>query len=97
MVRLYEAGNRGERIAEKRYNIAAYQQLKLDSVFSALDLESDDAAKIDKRSVLVSADSARLCPVGVAIYNRTATRATSLPPREEWPSPACCGVKMSPR
>ena len=74
MVRLYEAGNRSVPIVEKRYNIAAYQQLKLDTVFAELGLDTDDRRK-DRTNVLcaVSGDTgnALISAVGVAVDNRT--------------------------
>ena len=74
LVGLYEAGNRSVAIQEKRYNIAAYQQLKLDTVFAALGLDSDDRRK-DRTNVMcrISADSgnALVSAVGISIDNRT--------------------------
>jgi hypothetical protein len=74
VVRLYEAGNRSVPIAEKRYDIAAFQQVRLDTVFAALGLDSDDRRK-DRTNVLcaISADSgnALVSAVGVAIDNQT--------------------------
>jgi hypothetical protein len=74
MVRLYEAGNRSVPIAEKRYTMAAYQQLNLDTVFAELGLDSDERRK-DRTNVLcaVSGDSgsALISAIGQAIDNRT--------------------------
>jgi sugar lactone lactonase YvrE len=74
LVQLYEAGNRSVMIAEKRFDIAAYQQLQLDNVFATLGLDSDDRRK-DRTNVLcvVSADSGSplLSAVGISLDNQT--------------------------
>ncbi len=74
VVRLYEAGNRSVPIAEKRYDIAAFQQLQLDTVFAALGLDSDDRRK-ERTNVLcaIAADSGNplISAVGSAIDNQT--------------------------
>src|SRR5436853_5246623 len=79
VVGLYEAGNRSVPIMEKRYNIAAYQQLKLDTVFAALGLDNDDRRK-DRTNVMcrVSADSgnALISAVGISIDNQTGDTRT---------------------
>ncbi len=79
LVGLYEAGNRSVAIMEKRYNIGAYQQLKLDTVFAALELDSDDRRK-DRTNVMcrVSADSgnAVISAVGMSTDSRTGDTRT---------------------
>jgi hypothetical protein len=52
-VSLYEAGNRTVPIAEKTITIGPLRQARLESVFSALGLESDERRK-DRTNVLVS-------------------------------------------
>jgi sugar lactone lactonase YvrE len=51
-VRLYEPGNRGRPIAERDFTMGAYQQLKLDTVFAELGLDSADRRK-DRTNVQV--------------------------------------------
>jgi hypothetical protein len=73
-VRLYEAGNRSFAIAEKHLTVAAYQQLRLDTVFSELGLDTDERRK-DRTNVLavVSAESgnAVVTAVGIGTDNIT--------------------------
>ena len=52
-VSLYEAGNRAVPLAEKTMTIGALQQLRLETVFSALGLDSDERRK-DRTNVMVS-------------------------------------------
>jgi hypothetical protein len=71
-VRLYEAGNRSEPIAEKDVAIAANQQLKLDTVFGALGLDAPDRRK-DRTNVevvvIATGGSARVAASAVSIDN----------------------------
>ncbi len=90
VVRLYEAGNRTVPIAETHFNIAAYEQLRLETVFSALGLDTDNRRK-DRTNVLcmVVADggSALISAVGAATDNRTGdTRHITFSPTGGVPS-----------
>jgi sugar lactone lactonase YvrE len=73
-VRLYEAGNRSLPIAEKALTIRGYEQIRLDTVFAALGLDSAERRK-DRTNVLcmVTADGggAIISAVGVATDNAT--------------------------
>ncbi len=73
-VRLYEAGNRSLPIAEKSFPIAANEQLRLDTVFASLGLDTEERRK-DRTNVLcvVSTESggAVVSAVGVATDNAT--------------------------
>jgi hypothetical protein len=73
-VLLYEAGNRTLPIAEKAFTLAAYQQLELDSIFSAMGLDSDSRRK-DRTNVLMvitpESGSGVLAATAVAIDNRS--------------------------
>jgi len=73
-VRLYEAGNRSFAIAEKSMSIGAYEQIRLDTVFSALGLDTTERRK-DRANVLavVTADggNATVSAVGVRTDNVT--------------------------
>ena len=78
-VRLYEPGNRTSAIAEKTVPIAAFQQLQLDTVFSALDLDAPDRRK-DRTNVEVVvtaiAGNARVAAMAVSIDNATGDTKT---------------------
>ncbi len=83
-VRLYEAGNRSRPIAEKDFVIAANQQIKLDTVFSALGLDTDQRRK-DRTNVEVvvtaTAGTASIAASAVSIDNQTGdTRMVALTP-----------------
>ncbi len=69
-VRLYEAANRTSPIGEQTFAVAAYQQLTLDSVFSALGLDQPDRSK-DRTNVQVvvtaTGGGARLSATAVSI------------------------------
>ena len=83
-VRLYEAGNRSSPIAGKDFVIAANQQIKLDTVFSALGLDTDQRRK-DRTNVEVvvtaTAGTASIAASAVSIDNRTGdTRMVALTP-----------------
>jgi len=83
-IRLYEAGNRNRSIAERELPIGAYQQLRLDTVFGELGLDSIDRRK-DRTNVQVvvtaSAGSARVAATAVSIDNRTGdTKVFALAP-----------------
>jgi sugar lactone lactonase YvrE len=71
-VRLYEAGNRNVAIAEKDVTVGAYQQLRLDTVFSELGLDAPDRRK-DRTNVQVVATatsgSARVTASAMSIDN----------------------------
>jgi hypothetical protein len=73
-VRLYEAGNRSQPIAEKSFPIASNGQLELDSVFSVLDMDTEERRK-DRTNVLcvatVESGAAVISAVGIATDNRT--------------------------
>jgi hypothetical protein len=73
-VRLYEAGNRSRPIAEKDIQVSANQQMKLDTVFSALGLDASDRRK-DRTNVelivTATAGSARVAASAVSIDNQT--------------------------
>ena len=89
-VRLYEAGNRSAPIAEGRFSVAPYQQLALETVFSALGLDADERQK-DRTNVLCmvtpESGSAVISAVGVAIDNRTGdTRHIAFSPTGGIPS-----------
>ncbi|HYS54496.1 MAG TPA: hypothetical protein VER58_12130 [Thermoanaerobaculia bacterium] len=83
-VRLYEAGNRSRPIAEKDLAIAPNQQIKLDTVFRELGLDSPDRRKDRTNVELVvtaTAGSAKVAASAVSIDNQTgATRMTALAP-----------------
>jgi len=73
-VRLYEAGNRSRPIAEKDMQVSANQQLKLDTIFSAVGLDSPDRRKDRTNVELVvtaTAGSARVAASAVSIDNKT--------------------------
>ncbi len=83
-VRLYEATNRSRPIAEKDLQITANQQLKLDTIFSALGLDSTDRRK-DRTNVEVvvtaTTGSARISATAVSIDNSTGdTKMIALQP-----------------
>jgi hypothetical protein len=83
-VRLYEAANRSVPIAEKNFPIAGLGQLQLDTVFSALGLDTADRRK-DRTNVqcVVTAQSgnARVSATAVGIDNVTgATQVIALTP-----------------
>ncbi len=71
-VRLYEAGNRDVAIAQKDVTVGAYQQLRLDTVFSQLGLDSPDRAK-DRTNVQVvvtaTSGSARVTASAMSVDN----------------------------
>jgi hypothetical protein len=73
-VALYEAGNRTSPIAEKELPVKGYQQLTLDTVFSALGLDAPDRRK-DRTNVQVAvvgaSGTARIAASAVSIDNRT--------------------------
>ncbi|MDQ6799325.1 MAG: hypothetical protein M3041_00645, partial [Acidobacteriota bacterium] len=83
-VRLYEAGNRSRPIAEKDFTIAPNQQLKLDTVFGNLGLDSADRRKDRTNVELVvtaTAGAARVAASAVSIDNQTGnTRMVGLAP-----------------
>jgi sugar lactone lactonase YvrE len=73
-VRLYEAGNRSRPIAEKDFQIVPNQQLKLDTVFSNLGLDSADRRKDRTNVELVvtaTAGSAKVAASAMSIDNQT--------------------------
>ena len=71
-VKLYEPANRSLPIGDKDFNLSAYQQLQLDTVFAALGLD-DDAHKKDRTNVqcVVTARSgtAKIAATAVRIDN----------------------------
>jgi len=71
-VRLYEAGNRNVAIAQKDVSIGAFQQLRLDTVFSELGLDAPDRRK-DRTNVQVvvtaTSGSARVTASAMSIDN----------------------------
>ena len=83
-VRLYEAGNRSRPIAEKDLAIAANQQIKLDTLFSNLGLDSPDRRKDRTNVELVvtaTAGSAKVAAAAVSIDNQSGdTKMTALAP-----------------
>ena len=83
-VRLYEAGNRTRQIADKDLQIAANQQIKLDTVFSQLGLDAPDRRK-DRANVEVvvtaTGGQARIAASAVSIDNQTGdTKVYALTP-----------------
>ncbi|HEY2090390.1 MAG TPA: hypothetical protein VGJ81_00745 [Thermoanaerobaculia bacterium] len=91
-VRLYEAANRSVPIAEKNFSISALTQIQLDTVFSALGLDSPDRRK-DRTNVqcVVTAQSgsARVSATAISIDNVTgATQAIALTPTAGSASPS---------
>lgn len=71
-VRLYEAGNRSRPIAEKDVSVGPNQQVKLDTVFSALGLDAADRRKDRTNVELVitpTGGSARVAASAVSIDN----------------------------
>jgi hypothetical protein len=83
-VRLYEAGNRSRPIADKDMQIAANQQVKLDTVFSALGLDAADRRK-DRTNVEVvvtaTGGQARIAASAVSIDNQSGdTKVYALTP-----------------
>jgi len=71
-VRLYEAGNRNVAIAQKDVSIGAFQQLRLDTVFSELGLDAPDRRK-DRTNVQVvvtaTSGSARVTASAMSVDN----------------------------
>jgi len=83
-VRLYEASNRSVPIAEKDFPIGGLGQLQLDTVFSALGLDTPDRRK-DRTNVqcvvTAKSGSARVSATAVGIDNVTgATQVIALTP-----------------
>jgi sugar lactone lactonase YvrE len=82
-VRLYEAGNRSRPIAESTFTLGGYQQLTLDSIFSALGLDAADRRK-DRVNVQVVVTaiggSARIAASAIAVDQNGATRIFTLLP-----------------
>lgn len=80
-VRLYEAGNRTRPIAEKDFDLPARAQVRLESLFGALGLESEERKK-DRTNVLVvvAPKSARglISALVTTIDNRTGETKNSL-------------------
>jgi hypothetical protein len=78
-IRLFEPGNRTSAIAEKTVTIAPFQQLQLDTVFSALGLDADDRRK-DRTNVEVVVTAiggnARVAAMTVSIDNATGDTKT---------------------
>lgn len=52
-VRLYEAGNRGVPVAEKRFSLLAFRTLALEDLFAAMELTGNDRNK-DRENLLLS-------------------------------------------
>ncbi len=73
-VRLYEAGNRSVPIAEKTYSLRGWEQIRLDTVFSSLGLDTTERRK-DRTNVLCvvtpESGSGVISAVGVAADNAT--------------------------
>ncbi len=73
-VRLYEAANRTRPIAENDFTITPYQQMRLDTIFSALGLDAV-ARRKDRTNVQVAvtatAGNARVAATAVSIDNQT--------------------------
>ena len=73
-MRLYESANRTSPIGEQAFTVAAYQQLTLDSVFSALGLDLPARSK-DRTNVQVvvtaTGGGARLSATALSINNTT--------------------------
>ncbi len=73
-VRLYEAGNRSVPIAEKAFSLRGWEQVRLDTVFAALGLDTAERRK-DRTNVLCvvapETGSAVVSAVGVATDNVT--------------------------
>ena len=73
-VRLYEAGNRSVPIAEHTYSLRGWEQIRLDTVFSALGLDTTDRRK-DRTNVLCvvtpESGSGVIAAVGVSTDNAT--------------------------
>ncbi len=83
-VRLYEAGNRSSPIAQKDFRVDPNQQVKLDTVFAALGLDTPDRRK-DRTNVEVvvtaTAGTARVAASAVSVDNQTGdTKMFSLTP-----------------
>ena len=78
-IRLFEPGNRTSAIAEKTVTIAPFQQLQLDTVFSALGLDADDRRK-DRTNVEVVVTAiggnARVAAMVVSIDSATGDTKT---------------------
>jgi sugar lactone lactonase YvrE len=78
-IRLYEPGNRTSAIAEQTLSIAPFQQLQLDTIFSALGLDAADRRK-DRTNVEVVvtaiAGTARVAAMAVSIDNSTGDTKT---------------------
>ncbi len=73
-VRLYEAGNRTRPIAEKNFDVAPNGQLRLDTVFSELGLESASRSKdrVNVQCVVtVESGSGRVVALGLTVDNET--------------------------
>jgi sugar lactone lactonase YvrE len=74
MVRLYEAGNRSTPIAERDFPIAANGQLRLDTIWRSMGLDSDDRRK-DRTNVqcvvVAKSGGGSVSAVGISIDNRT--------------------------
>lgn len=73
-VRLYEAGNRSLPVAEKTMAIRGYEQIRLDTVFASLGLDTDERRK-DRTNVLcvvtAAGGNAVISAVGAATDNAT--------------------------
>ncbi|HUO84816.1 MAG TPA: hypothetical protein VM534_06840 [Thermoanaerobaculia bacterium] len=83
-VRLYEAGNRKLPIAEKEFSLGPLGQMRLDSVFAAMDLETAERKK-DRVDVLCvvtpRSGEGRVIATVIGIDNRTGdTQASILSP-----------------
>jgi hypothetical protein len=78
-VKLYEAANRTSPIADKDLSVRAFQQVTLDSVFSALGLDAPDRRK-DRTNVEVvvtaTAGNATIAATAVAIDNASGDTKT---------------------
>lgn len=99
-IRLYEAGNRILPIAEKNFDIGAFQQLRLDTVFSALGLDSDERRK-DRTNVLCAvvgkSGNALVSGTVISVDNRTGeTKAHLLTPVGGLPATGVSKATLTP-
>lgn len=73
-IRLYEAGNRTHPIAIKDFSVGASGQLSLETIFDAMDLNTDSRRK-DRTNVLVmltpKSGNAQIAGIALEIDNRT--------------------------
>jgi len=80
-VRLYEAGNRSQPIAEKDFDVAALGRVRMETLFAAMGLDSNERRK-DRANVLCvvtpKSGTSLISALAVSIDNRTGDSQTWL-------------------